>query len=175
MSPVGSDIDSKVTYSVHSPPRPTPQSTTPTQQELYSLKVEPSVSGFAPTLWNEAGNKDARYYIDGALVKGIAEIKGNTNGDEISIDSVEPCEMYMHAPLVEFTSPTIYFEEIFDMEEFELPDFGVDVDDDEIFGAILGNQCVPNVNRIHLKSGIRLCTKSRMLKERHACLQLSQD
>ena len=83
-------------------------------------------------MWNEAGNKDARYYIDGALVKGIADILGNTNGDEISIGSIEPCEMYMHAPLVEFTSPTIYFEEILELEKLELPSFGVDVDDDEI-------------------------------------------
>ena len=72
----------------------------------------------------------------------MVDILGNTNGDEISIDSVEPCEMYMHAPLVEFTSPTIYFEEILELEKLELPSFGVDVDDDEIFGAILGNQFV---------------------------------
>ena len=133
-TPIGAHIDSEVKYSILSNETPSTSHST--------LQIQPTVSGFAPTLWNEAANKDARYYIDGALVKGIAEIKGNINGDEISIDSVEPCEMYMHAPLVEFTSPTIYFEEILDMEELELPDFGVDVDDDEIFGAILGNQFV---------------------------------
>jgi hypothetical protein len=133
-TPIGAQIDSEVIYSIQS--AGTPSMNFPT------LKIQPTVSGFAPTLWNEAANKDARYYIDGALVKGIAEILGNTNSDEISIDSVEPCEMYMHAPLVEFASPNIYFEEILNMEDLELPSFGVDVDDEEIFGAILGNQFV---------------------------------
>ena len=112
-TPIGAHIDSVVKYTIQEKNNPS--------NTFSELQIQPTVSGFAPTLWNEAANKDARYYIDGALVKGIADILGNTNGDEISIDSVEPCEMYMHAPLVEFTSPTIYFEEILELEKLELP------------------------------------------------------
>ena len=55
----------------------------------FSLPNSTDSFWFRPTLWNSR-NKDARYYIDGALVKGIADILGNTNGDEISIGSIEP-------------------------------------------------------------------------------------